>query len=86
MKNVLSLANWNDCLNEFDEACYPGYDTLPLRHDIQSLIGHFNEASTSKSRKRCVGNKHASLWNIMEHGKPSQVEYSIHDSAIENRN
>lgn len=64
-KNVLSLANWNDCFNESDQVYSLGFDILSLCHTIQSSTGQCNDASTSKVRKKCGGYKHSILWNIM---------------------
>lgn len=86
MKNVLSLANCNDCLNDSIEVCSSDFDILPLRYTIQTSTRQCKDASTFKVRKRCRCNIHDSLWNIMGQGKPSQAECSIHNSDIENRN
>lgn len=86
VNNVLSLVNWNVGPNESDEVCFPDLDILPLRRNFPSSSGLCCEASTSKVRRRCGDKKHASLGNIMDQGAPSQIECSIHDSDIENRN
>lgn len=39
--------------------------------------------STSRCKESCCGNKHATLRNIMRHGKNNQAECSLYDLDIE---
>lgn len=51
LKNILSLVNWNDCLDKSNEACSSGLDIQPLRSGIKSLRCHFVNVLSSKLRK-----------------------------------
>lgn len=48
LKNIISLANWNEGSDESDEACSLVINIQPLMHGIPASGFPFNEVSSSK--------------------------------------
>lgn len=86
VKSNLSLAFWNNKTVVSVEACSPIRVSHNLSDNIPSLECPVVSEAHNRHKRNCHGKKHASIYNIIGPRDLSQVEFSLHDSNIVNRN
>lgn len=85
LEGEFSLAQWNRDASS-NTTSRIAHDVILLGGVRKSLVSSPEIEFMPKAKKGCHGKKHASVYNILGHNPKVQVECSIHDLNIGNKN